>query len=305
MLKTPQSLGANVCLRCELRFLRRALRGSTPFKHRSAHISTTAQRYEEPQPTQKQRFRYDRTYSEDGGEIYKHIYPHGRIRGRKGKEVREETAQLEVKSLGEPSEIIVLKEAGFDRQDQVDKTDIEKQDKGKENAERSISSQDILRSIEDQKRTPTQTAINADIEALRRSVMTFPDERTDQQSAARFSKVRDKLAESYSQKQLLGYLDHIKPWKTTSFEHSKALMDASPVEARSEWIPSRHSTATRLPLRQEIFPKSLSSRRTIKKIDLARLIVGHCWNIRVEGQEGDLELRLPSNLMDVLKAGRM
>src|SRR5579871_476275 len=44
----------------------------------------------------------------------KTLYPHGRLRGKRGREVREAAASLPVNALGPPAEVIILRDAAIE-----------------------------------------------------------------------------------------------------------------------------------------------------------------------------------------------
>lgn len=303
MLGSASTQGARICLRCQLRLSRQAPRSSVLLPRRTAALSTSTRKNESSGSGQLLQPRTTRPEG-DGKVIYKHIHPNGRIRGRRGKEVREGSAQLEVTSLGEPAEIILLSEAGFDR-------DGESKDKPPEDkqhiswpASESRTSQDILKAINEEK--STSTPAQADVDAHLNALWKISTEREDGSprvlSESEAADLRNTLYQSYSHKQLVRYTVHFESRQTDPASGKQ--QGQAPHVVRSLWTVEHHRLQDRLPLQTKMLPTS-RSKLAMKKATLVSAIVSRLWEIQVEDQYGEIEMHMQPWQSQILKAGSM
>jgi hypothetical protein len=239
MLHVPRSIGASICLQCQYRIWRRALPASKSGLERSrpqischSSFSTTHSRYDSVEQEQKpeehqsprQRLNIRR---EPIGNRFKVIYPHGRIRGRRGKEVVEDAARLDVKSLGELSEIIVLKDADLDEpaKERIEEAHVSGASSGmhKKDHHISVSMEEILKSIKDGSQAASQDAVNNNLELLRSKTVFERGGSDSTLSSEEYITLRDRLVESYSTQQLLGYREYVDSQSGETEEPAKTI----------------------------------------------------------------------------------
>lgn len=96
MLSSSQS-GAYVCLRCQTQAVRQLPYVSHRSRSSVRTFSSTARSLT----------------SSTKGKLSRKIYPHGKLRGKKGGQLRESSEVLPVETLGKPAEIILLKDVDF------------------------------------------------------------------------------------------------------------------------------------------------------------------------------------------------
>src|SRR5947208_528935 len=123
-----------ICLRCRLRILRPYVPTITsrPFAH-TAHdtapgrplLSVDDVVVEVDQNNQRRgAFSFKNPYRPSRlPSAYPHekrLYPHGRLRGKRGREVREAAAALPVNALGQPTEVIILRDAAIEQPDETE-----------------------------------------------------------------------------------------------------------------------------------------------------------------------------------------
>lgn len=313
MLSPIRTSGAHICLRCQARAWQRWSRALPSQNHLTATLSTTSNRPQEAE--QKQQVVVRRHYAADSPglgkkrNVYKHINPRGRVRGKKGKEVFEDTATLEIQSLGKPSEVIVLKEAYIENENEQGKAPVEDQVSHRRSVAQT-ESQNILKSIGETTTAPTQDDINSSIEAVRQDAMGVVTGHYVEIPEARVEELRKKLSTSYSTKQLARYLRSI-----ASPKHAPPATEDLPscpekAMARSSWKVGKHDPDEMLP------PESLSPKKhktllqsieksLLSKNTVIRMILHEQWKVQMADKDGDLDLHLPSvQLATLLKAGR-
>ncbi|KAK3047853.1 hypothetical protein LTS18_013054, partial [Coniosporium uncinatum] len=158
MFARPSS-SAHVCLRCRLGLARQLRIRPTPSQHLYASSAASAAAAGQDGDESHGAPGFRKPYKP-----FKDRYPLGKVRGRQGKEVREDTAPLEIDSLGEPSEVIVLRDANID----APRRQSGSQDGQREKESPSIN-EDILGSISQEKDAPEQEAVDEQLEGLRPS----------------------------------------------------------------------------------------------------------------------------------------
>lgn len=157
---------ASICLRCQLRLARQALgpERRDVVRRTFATSSCVADERYSGNPAGTGGSRQQRGRSKG----VKRIHPHGRIRGRPGDEVREDSAKLSVNSLGKPAEIIILREAPVRMPDPApEKEEEEDEPPDEPKTEREISGSDILADIQTEGKRESTETINRRIEEIR------------------------------------------------------------------------------------------------------------------------------------------
>lgn len=164
----PLSPRASICLSCRIRLARQTLnpnRGDAIRRTFAISSRVADEKYSgnaaEYDGSRRQRGRFKGA---------KRIHPHGRIRGRPGDEVREDSARLSVNSLGKPAEIIILREAPVRMPDPIPEKE-EEEPPDESRSEQAISGSDILADIQTEGKRESTETINRRIEEIRPEVI--------------------------------------------------------------------------------------------------------------------------------------
>lgn len=209
-----------------------------------------------------------------------------------------------MESLGEPSEIIVLREADLDRPDKEE--DEEPQDLKKSSdadGHPSVSMEEILESIKDGKTAPSQDVVNNDLEALRSQTSWGEAGSPTKLPFQEYIKLRQKVFDSYSTKQLWGYLLHLENnAKGRSTSRSATARREKSGITRSQWVPAYSPRQTRLPSEDTFKAKRELLSKKVKLVD--KILRSH-WKAETEGEQGQLELTLRRWQLELLSAGGM
>lgn len=268
----PSRSGAYVCLRCQSHAARRRL-AATTFQQ-ARFLSQPSHQDESGVPEKKQKKKSQRK-----------IYPHGRLRGKKGGEVRESSETLPVKSLGKPAEIILLKDADLDRVKDAEEDDVPK---GPVKPKKS-SRKDILDAIAKKGSADAATSTSKSIEELRDTILKSPPELGDIITQKQFKELREALLAGFSKTQLQKYArrnDFIK--RRLSLSSGKNLLP------HSAWIPGESPVNEKhLILSKAIFWSPWQSTgSTPSKNALVEFIVETCWQLRTESslQTGEIDV---------------
>jgi hypothetical protein len=184
----------------------------------------------------------------------------------------------------------VLKEADFDEpQEDEENKGSEPTSSGPKNTNPSpVSTAEILRSIKDGSKAPSQDAVNKDLEALRLQTLSGDAGKPVALSQSSYRKLRTKISESYSVKQLSGYVQYLE--KRTNKDQAtpevlRAVVMKGPGITRSQWVPGSK-------------PEVLS-----KKPTLVDNLLRTRWRIDTAGERGRLVLSLQSWQFWLLNAG--
>lgn len=273
MLASSQS-GAYVCLRCQSHAARnRAL--AAAFFYNARYSSHAAANKEILQPPQKKR-------SE------RKIYPHGKLRGKKGGEVRESSETLPVNALGKPAEIILLKDADLDRaknetaersgEDDIDDGATLRDPPAKP---KRSSKKDILDSVKKGSVTVDAASTNKSIEELRDITLKRSPQKGDIITLQEKEKLINRLAEGFRTIQLKHYATRkggnllIRTIKQS---------DKLP---HSDWRPGTSSTDER-----HLILTGHVAKNHISKQKLARIIIERGWQLSTDNamQVGEMDV---------------
>lgn len=136
----------------------------------------------------------------------KRLYPHGRLRGKRGREVREAAAALPVKALGQPAEVIILRDAAIEQPDETEAQPTIDPVK----PSTPLNKKEILAALARGKEPLSSDEIDRQIEKLR------PEAPEDQQdgiivSRIKFEELRNALTNGFTMRQLQEYSGRNKP----------------------------------------------------------------------------------------------
>ncbi|KIW06465.1 uncharacterized protein PV09_02905 [Verruconis gallopava] len=249
MFASSQS-GAHICLRCQSKFLKarqfsvsaRSVTGSRRFISESRRILAT------PVKTEQK------------------VYPHGKIRGRKGAKVRESSAVLPVSNLGKPAEIILLKDAELDRS-KAEEASPAKAPQGP----RKSSKKEILDSVARVSDTVDEASTARAIEELRDSILGRAPRKGESIAQAQHEKLIKALEDGFTSSQLRQY----------ATQKGKNLLVRSVKETEklphSDWIAGVTPSDEK-----HLILSGVVSRKTVSKSQFARLIVERGWQLYVD-----------------------
>lgn len=230
----PRASSAFVCIRCELKRARPRLpllarrpphaNFSASARHRDAFDDSS--QIQAPPPR---------------GRVSAH--PLGRIRKRKGQTVRETTARLGVKTLGDDAEILVLKEVGDAPQEEAVAPEIVP-------IQQDVP--DILASLQQENRPLTLEEITKQLDTLRPKTQAGLHE-PHYVTQATFVKLAKVLLQGFTVPQLSHYYsvtkgvehDHVQKEVLDGLKGSKGTAKR-PVE-RTDWHPGTTQINRRLP----------------------------------------------------------
>jgi len=262
-----------ICLRCQVRLAR----VSTP--RRSALVSNQ-------RPTRVLQTRRSTTASEQvqafpngDGPHRRILYPHGRLRGIPGRRVREGVANLGLKTLGKPAEVIVLRDAELGLK-QAPETAAE------EVTEKSWSATDLLASLDAERGILPPEDVARNIEEFR-TLWSQKGLEWDQ-----WLEARKKLCGAFSTAQLTQYIVHKTQQNAVINTQNQR---TSNILRKSIWTPGEtpfegfrvdNMERKRLPNMSPNLPR---------KEALAERVLGDCWDhhVRAEASDtGELEILL-------------
>jgi hypothetical protein len=230
-------------------------------------------------------------------------YVLGKVRGRPGGETREGSTALSIDSLGKPTEIILLRDLGFEQAEKEEAEDYISVDK------HVFSREAIFKSIEDEKLQLDQDKINAQIDRLRPSA-SGSRYATNAITAEEYAKLGKKLAKSYTSNHLQEYCRMTVAQRGEQEGEGSAEQAATASRKISlTWSPWRRGT-TPIGQRPPQATKHISLIRNWKsygKTALISIIVQSIWNVHIaseqDGEVGELEVRLKPWEIDLFTAG--
>lgn len=303
MLRTSSVRDASTCLRCNLRLVLRQIQqrryqssDESPLPLRHGQLPTPA--LEEQHNHQTSRVRVVRTHAN-----------HGRIRGKKGGQRRVESSEaLSIASLGQSSEVIVLRDLHEPK-----------------SPRKPLHEQ--LREQEADSDEPTPLALTAsDIQAMsggRRAVRPPPSEVFESIEALRpdggihvvtkneFDARLTALAKGYTISQLRGYLYHqtaparLAMSKAKRSRHAQDHLDTTEISSargelqdltRTPWHPGITAATKRLPItRSAMDSQSAKGRKMNNKEYVIESILREAWALGIEEEQaakGEMEFLL-------------
>jgi hypothetical protein len=248
MLTSSQS-GAYICLRCQSRAARQFF-----------DVTRNASRH------QRYFLHSTRTFAKSA----KKIYPHGKLRGKKGGEVRESSEVLPLNALGKPTEIIVLRDADIDRSKEEDNDVAKEPQRPKKSSKKAI-----LESVEKGTVAVDETSTIKSIDELRDTILGRQLEQGDNILQEEHDKLAKALEDGFTTKQLRQYAT--QKGKNLLMRNSKTTGKLP----HSDWTPGITPTDER-----HLIISKLLGRINVAKSKLARMIVERGWQLHLDSTTG-------------------
>jgi len=233
-------------------------------------------------------------------ETFKDRYPLGKVRGRQGQEVREDTAPLDVDTLGEPSEVIVLRDVSID----APKRQLDSEDGRRVKEHLSVNR--ILGSITREKDAPDQEAVDERLEGLR----PRPEEEAASDpvvlSQDEFDALFRKIHDGFTGEQLGKYVAPRQSMRGLGKNEAKTLKGKKfrefmyEASKKSVWMPGVSPIERRLP--RGPWAHAVTKKES-PKAKLADRILRMIWGIEVIEeieQTGELEAQFERWRLDLL-----
>jgi len=284
---------AENCLRCRLQqalqhasrsgyhFQGGVLRHDLQRRHESTEVELP------PQDDKQQTFRIRRDFNDSGDVQYRIIAPRGKMRRIRGSTQREDRKQLGIKSLGQESEVIVLRDVPD--QPKLHKSERVISFRGTADTAHSMTAEEIEALFRQQK-PAKRDEIEQAIAELK------PQEEI--LSRQEFDKGLKALTKGFSKSQLKGYLNRNTPKHLLHAQSPK--QDVRTVDTgdiryleSSAWFGG--VTDINKPLSGEARSSKSATETTAPKQNLAMSIHRLVWNVRVEEEattQGELDLLL-------------
>jgi hypothetical protein len=305
MFARPSS-SAYVCLRCQVRLTRQNSHAlSSSFRQRSAFSVSCLRPFHNTPPAQ---WTDPLGPIDDNGDgdsrsrrREKYHHPLGKLRGKKGGRVRENAEALSIKTLGQPAEVIVLRDDPHNDFEEA----MEQEDAGAvDGAAKGSSSEAILHAIQGEDILIDQETVNQQIDALRPRVED-PNSGRLILPAKEYFRLCKVLTDSYSRPQLDAYMAR---WK-----------DAIPVQALPE--VEKSGLGTKDPeisfrpwrvvnklerIQKHLSPADTKNSRRLRRSKLASTLLQRCWKVEVAEEVerlGELVCTLPKAGIRLLAAG--
>ncbi|OCK76695.1 hypothetical protein K432DRAFT_428534 [Lepidopterella palustris CBS 459.81] len=241
--------------------------------------------------------------------------PLGRLRGRRGKLVREGSAALGIESLGAPSEIIVLRDVNDNTSEDIPELLESKKTE-------PLKQADILASLQNENVTLAEGELNKQIESLRPQHHSSQIDPKDPiyVSQAEFRNIYNSLYNGFTAAQLSRYFAESTGVAITGVKKEvlqglikgvkkevlqgliKGVKSKQPVY-QTAWNPGTSDIAKRLPAGNVVTQRK---GKTATKIILADQILRKCWNVLVLEEiesPGEIEVSMKRWQLSLLSAG--
>jgi hypothetical protein len=259
MLPSSQS-GVYVCFRCQPQLLRRRAIAAAAFQH-ARFLSQTNRR-----PVDQTLYKLaDKKYG-------RKIYPHGKLRGKKGGEVRESSETLPVNALGRPAEIILLRDADLDRSKDEDVQANDASSKIPVKPRKS-SKRDILDSVGQVSVRLDQVSLTKAIEELRDTTLKRQTQKGDHITQEEKDKLMFRLSEGFSATHLNHYARGGKKGKNLLVRTVKQSQHLP----YSDWRPGVSP-----PDKKHLILSGHAGSASISKDKLARIIIERGWQLHTD-----------------------
>jgi hypothetical protein len=238
--------------------------------------------------------------------ITREVTPLNRLKKRKGKVIRETSANLGVKRLGDDADILVLREIAKPTQEETTQEP--------ETIEPSEPTQipDIVASLQEEGKAVTPEEIYEQIETLRpKNDGGLNEPHYVKQTT--FTKLRKTLINGFTQQQLIAFYsvaknirqEKVNQGVINSIKRKQEPGDQEHSVERSEWQPGTTSITQRLP-GVDRHVKIMRYRKNVSKQLLVDRILRDVWNLvlleEIESP-GELELSLQPWQLTLLRAG--
>ncbi|KAK4541423.1 hypothetical protein LTR36_008024 [Oleoguttula mirabilis] len=283
MLSSGSWTAPSACLRCQLRQVLVGLRPRHPaVLQGSRQLSTTASLQQDDAAATAQLDRQRPPRRDERSYVYRHIHPNGRIIGKPGRRQRQSFEQLATKSLGKPSEVIVLHDVVEEARPAKQ---LAHQQGGRGRGIAALSVEDMEAAVpaheEGEVGRGEQYEVNTSIDALRPEMSVL--EQRD------FNSLVQQLLDGYNVRQLARYLVQSSTHAPAHTAVAQSKLDKDHVQIHvTAW------QAGRTPLEQRI-GRVASTKGDVGKASLAQQIMRNAWAISIGTEEqrlGEVELYL-------------
>lgn len=209
-----QSGRVSICLRCQARALLQAGQPLHPRAdvHRSLfHASNPVLEQDQILP------RLGRSSSpelERRRHGFRSVYIRGKLRGKRGREVRDDAATLPVNTLGQPAEVIILRDAPSEREHDAVTTPPSEPSK---RSSPQLSEQEIIASLAQEKEDSWREKVDQRIQSLRPK-NAGDDKSTPTISRREYKTLERALIDGFTSRQLKDFLKRNQPDAQSSAE---------------------------------------------------------------------------------------
>jgi len=204
-----QSGRVAICLRCQAKALLQAGRSCQPFAlsevRRSRFHSSISSLEQADALSLSQTTRNSESSPHGNRYKNKRLFIRGKLRGKKGREVREDTAALPVHSLGKPAEVIILRDAGIEQEEDTEALPTFETS----GPSQRLSNEEILASLAQDKRTSSQAEVDEQIRALRPT--NTRDGHISSIGKQDYEALHKALVDSFTSQQLKSHLKRNQP----------------------------------------------------------------------------------------------
>ncbi|KAI9775242.1 MAG: hypothetical protein M1839_001360 [Geoglossum umbratile] len=214
--------------------------------------------------------------------------PIGKLRGRKGHQIRESVANLQIQALGEPAKVIILRDSMPDNSRSVEHLNsTEREIPDTEN----LTLMKLLAKLDAERGLISQEDVNTNVEVLRPSPNTVLSQED-------FSKLADELCKGFTTTQLAGYTHAFEAKQPPKYPAKK--MERPTNIEETEWTPRvvpKPSSSV------EMGVTSAAVRNVTKKRKLAERVLRRCWSVQTEEEYesiGQIELCLRHRELSLL-----
>jgi hypothetical protein len=282
----------HVCLKCQLRLATRV--PPRPSKIQAAFNSTSANR---PDPRSSQPSGEDR----EQGEVIKRPYlrpeqlhqtnlsrhplraqsPTRRVLGLRGKKPHEERERLDIDALGEPTDVIILKDSKFRTYSHAERLE----------PDEDPESVDILAALDNERGLPGQQEIEDNINQFR------PNEGGGPQDWDAFNALVKDIQAGFTTSQLARY---VRSFSKARGDDPSTTRDRLLIPNISPWIPETSKAAQHS---DDIYTRGYSLASYTNKQKLVLKLLRDCWKVEVPELEfgvGEVELELKPKDYDLL-----
>jgi hypothetical protein len=210
-------------------------------------------------------------------------YPLGRLHGFRGHRLREKRAELNIDALGAPTEVIVLRDAGFYSNPRPVIEELKVAEKV-----------DILTRLDAERGLITQADVEKNIEEFKPKTKTI--------SWEELQRIQRQLVSGFTISQLTKYSDAygLRQKRDEEHEFSSRQGFTGAITRKTEWLPGISETGDEF---EETPLRGYDSEAFTQKQRLALLLLRQCW--QVEAQEaiesiGEVELEVRGTELELL-----
>jgi hypothetical protein len=210
-------------------------------------------------------------------------HPLGRLYGYRGHKLRENTEQLEVHALGQPAEVIILRDSKFNYYNVENVVETQE-------AERI----DILERVNSERGLVGQKEVESNINEFK------PEKREEPQSWDEFNGLVQALQNGFTVSQLEKYIENYGRGKKTKEQDFPSIKDQALILHVSPWMPDFAKSADRFD-DDSLRGYSLDSYTTKQRV-VVRLL-RDCWKLQLPELEegiGQVEVHIHSGDLDLL-----